>query len=53
VAGSGSGLYEQISGSFDVVVTIDEVEVKPVCNGTSQLHSQTIVISGSGIASLG
>jgi hypothetical protein len=29
-------------------VTIDEVDVKPVCNGTSKFLSQVILLAGAG-----
>jgi len=29
-------------------VTIDEVDVKPVCNGTSAFLSQVILMTGAG-----
>jgi hypothetical protein len=51
VTGSGTGLYRGISGSFNTTVTIDEVDVKPVCNGTSKFLSQVILLVGSGIVS--
>ena len=52
VAGSGTGSYRGISGSFTVAGTIDEVDVKPVCNGTSKFLSQVIMLAGSGTISL-
>lgn len=51
VAGSGTGSYRGISGSFALTVTIDEVDVKPVCNGTSKFLSQVILLAGSGTVS--
>ena len=51
VAGSGTGSYRGISGRFTVTVTIDEVEVKPVCDGTSKFLSQVILLTGSGTVS--
>jgi hypothetical protein len=51
VAGSGTGSYRGISGSFTVTGTIDEVDVKPVCNGTSKFLSQVIMLAGSGTVS--
>jgi hypothetical protein len=51
VAGSGTGSYRGISGSFIVTGTIDEVDVKPVCDGTSKFLSQVIVLAGSGTVS--
>lgn len=51
VAGSGTGSYQGISGNFNVTVTIDEVDVKPVCNGSSAFLAQVILIVGSGTVS--
>ena len=48
VAGSGTGSYRGISGGFTLRVTIDEVDVKPVCDGTSKFLSQVILMTGSG-----
>jgi hypothetical protein len=48
VAGSGTGSYQRMSGSFTVTGTIDEVDVKPVCDGTSKFLSQVILLAGSG-----
>jgi hypothetical protein len=53
VPGSGTGLYRGIGGSFSVTVTIDEVDVKPVCNGTSRFLSQVILMTGTGTVSFG
>ena len=52
VAGSGTGSYRGISGSFTVTGTIDEVDVKPVCNGTSKFLAQVVLLAGSGTVSL-
>jgi hypothetical protein len=52
VAGSGTGSYRGIGGSFTVTGTIDEVDVKPVCDGTSKFLSQVILLAGSGTVSL-
>ena len=51
VAGSGSGSYRGISGAFTMTATIDEVDVKPVCNGTSKFLSQVILLAGTGSVS--
>jgi hypothetical protein len=51
VAGSGTGDYRGITGTFDVTVTIEEVDVKPVCNGTSGFLSQLILLDGTGSVS--
>jgi hypothetical protein len=53
VPGSGTGLYKGISGSFSVTATIDEVDVKPVCNGTSRFLAQVILLVGSGTVASG
>lgn len=53
VAGSGTGSYRGISGSLDMSVTIDEVDVKPCPGGTSRFVSQLIVLAGSGRVSFG
>jgi len=51
VAGSGTGAYRDITGTFSVTVTIEEVDVKPVCNGTSGFLSQIILLDGAGSVS--
>jgi hypothetical protein len=51
VAGSGTGSYRGIGGSFTVTGTIDEVDAKPVCDGTSKFLSQVILLAGSGTVS--
>jgi hypothetical protein len=51
VTGSGDGAYQGISGSFMMTVTIDEVDAKPVCNGTSRFLAQVIWLAGSGTVS--
>jgi len=51
VAGSGTGRYRGITGNFTLTVKIDEVDVKPVCNGTSKFLSQLILLDGSGTVS--
>lgn len=48
VAASGTGSYRGISGGFYLRATIDEVDVKPVCDGTSKFLSQVILMTGSG-----
>lgn len=48
VAGSGTGSYRGITGGFTMTTTIDEVDVKPVCNGTSKFLSQLILLNGTG-----
>jgi hypothetical protein len=51
VAGSGTGSYRGISGAFTVTATIDEIDVQPVCDGTSPFRSQVVFIVGSGTVS--
>lgn len=51
VAGSGTGAYRGVTGTFGVTVTIEEVDVKPVCNGTSGFLSQIILLDGTGSVS--
>lgn len=51
VAGSGTGAYRGIAGTFSMTVTIDEVDVKPVCNGTSAFLAQVILMDGTGTVS--
>jgi hypothetical protein len=53
VPGSGTGLYRGISGSVNVTVTSDEVDVKPCPGGTSRFISQLIFVTGSGTISFG
>ena len=53
VSGSGTGLYRGISGSINMTVTIDEVDVKPCPNGTSRFLSQLIFLVGAGTVSFG
>jgi len=48
VPGSGTGAYRGITGRFAMTVTIDEVDIKPVCNGTSGFLSQIILMDGIG-----
>jgi hypothetical protein len=51
VAGSGTGAYAGITGSYTTKVTVDEVDKKPVCNGTSPFISQVILLNGAGTVS--
>ena len=53
VPGSGTGSYRGVSGSVNMTVTIDEVDVKPCPCGTSGFLSQLIFLVGSGAVSLG
>ena len=40
-----------ITGGFTLTVKIDEIDVKPVCNGTSKFLSQLILLDGTGTVS--
>jgi hypothetical protein len=51
IAGSGTGAYRGISGTFKVTATIDEVDMKPACDGTGKFLAQLIIIAGSGTVS--
>ena len=51
VTGSGTGSYRGISGTFTVTATIDEIDVKPVCDGTSPFRAQVVFMVGSGTVS--
>jgi len=48
VAGSGTGAYTHVSGSFNLTATVDEVDTKPICDGSGAFRAQTIVITGYG-----
>jgi hypothetical protein len=52
VAGSGTGAYRGISGSFSVTATLHEVQVKP-CQHANATAWQAVVLSGPGTVSLG
>jgi len=51
VAGSGTGSYKNISGSFTVTITGNEDE-KPPCQGPTTFLWQVITMSGSGTVAL-
>jgi len=51
VAGSGTGPYAHVRGSFNLTLTVDEVDQKPTCDGTAAFLAQTILITGSGTVS--
>jgi hypothetical protein len=55
VAGSGTGAYRGIRGSFKLTLTGNEVDAKPGCQpfSGSALLAQTIFIAGSGTVSFG
>jgi hypothetical protein len=50
VAGSGTGSYRGISGSFSVTATVDEVHVTP-CHPVLSILRQVIVLAGPGTVS--
>ena len=52
VAGSGTGAYRGISGTFTMTVTIDEIVAKSKCNPSGEFLAQAIVMTGSGTVSL-
>ena len=52
VAGSGTGAYRGISGSFSVTATLHEVEATP-CPLSNAFRWQAIIASGPGTVSLG
>lgn len=54
VAGSGTGAYKGISGSFKLTITGNEVDAKPGCQpfSGSSLLAQSIFIAGSGAIGL-
>jgi hypothetical protein len=52
VAGSGTGAYRGISGSFSVTATLHEVEATP-CQDSNAFLWQAIIMSGPGTVSVG
>jgi hypothetical protein len=48
VAGSGTGAYRRVSGSFTLTATVDEIDVKAGCTVTGTFLAQVIVITGAG-----
>jgi len=55
VAGSGTGAYARIRGSFKLTITANEVDANPGCQpfSGSPLLAQSIFITGSGTVSFG
>jgi hypothetical protein len=51
VAGSGTGAYRGISGSFPVTITLNEVEARPCQPSPGAFRAQLITVSGSGTVS--
>lgn len=52
VAGSGTGAYKGTSGSFDLTVTIAEVDAKAHCGPSSAFLKQAVVTAGLGTVTL-
>jgi hypothetical protein len=53
VAGSGSGSYQGIHGTFMLTVTLDEVYQPGGCSESSPYLAQAIVITGPGTVTIG
>lgn len=54
VAGSGTGSYQGIRGTFRLTISVNEVDGKSSChNGASVLLAQALFITGSGTVSFG
>jgi hypothetical protein len=54
VAGSGTGAYRGIRGTFPVTITLNEVEARPCRpNSPSAFRTQLITVAGSGTVSFG
>ncbi|GIH16182.1 hypothetical protein Raf01_43540 [Rugosimonospora africana] len=53
VAGSGTGAYRGIGGTFDLTFTLDEVYRTNACSESGAYLSQSIVIAGPGSVSFG
>jgi hypothetical protein len=51
VAGSGTGSYRGISGTFDMKITIAEVDRRAGCSGTSAFLAQSVIFAGTGTVS--
>jgi hypothetical protein len=49
VAGSGTGAYHGIAGTFTLTISLDEDWIKgPACSETSGFQAQLLLIEGSG-----
>ena len=51
VAGSGTGAYHRIRGSFPVTLTLNEVEARPCHSSPGAFRAQLITVAGSGTIS--
>ena len=52
VPGSGTGLYQGVSGSFSMTITVAEVDATADCGTSSAFLKQNLVMSGSGRVTL-
>src|SRR5215468_6725105 len=52
VAGSGTGAYHRIRGSFGVTLTLNEVEARPCQPSPGAFRAQLITLAGPGTISL-
>jgi hypothetical protein len=48
VAGSGTGAYRGVTGTFTLTATVDEIDAKSGCSATGAFIAQVIVITGPG-----
>jgi hypothetical protein len=48
VAGSGTGAYRGVRGSFPVILTLNEVEARPCQPSPGAFRAQLITVAGSG-----
>ena len=53
VAGSGTGAYRGVTGTFTLTATVDEIDAKSACATTGKFIAQVIVITGSGTVRTG
>src|SRR5215469_9287555 len=53
VAGSGTGAYRGIRGSFPATITLNEVEARPCQPSPGAFRAQLITVAGSGTVSFG
>jgi hypothetical protein len=51
IAGSGTGSYKGIAGTFNLSITLDEVYRRDACNTSGAYLSQSIITTGSGAVS--
>jgi hypothetical protein len=48
----GTGAYRHVAGQFLLTATLDEIYTAPDCTPSSPLRAQTIIVAGSGTASV-